>query len=64
MAEGISSDCEEEHKMEKKFMNKLDDMKLDKVAGGKRYVYPTDERHPNRPIKKWHVERRTVIRYR
>ena len=63
MAEGISSDCEEEHKMEKKFMNKLDDMKLDKVAGGKRYVYP-DNRRPNRPIKEYHVERRTVIRYR
>ena len=46
--------------MEKKFMNKLDDMKLDKVAGGKRYVYPDNRR----PIKEYHVERRTVIRYR
>ena len=56
--------------MEKKFMNKLDDMEmeldnmeLDKVAGGKRYVYP-DNRRPNQPIKEYHVERKQVIRYR
>ena len=49
-------------KMEK-LMNKMDNMELDKVAGGKRYVYP-DDRRPNRPIKKWHVERKQVIRYR
>ena len=26
--------CEEENKMDKKFMNKMDDMELDMVAGG------------------------------
>ena len=50
--------------MEKKLMNKLDVMELDMVAGGKRYVYPTDNRRPNRPIKDWHIERKQVIRYR
>ena len=56
--------CEEEKKMDKKFMNKMDNMELDKVAGGKRYVYPSDDRRPNRPIKTWHIERKQVIRYR
>ena len=46
-----------------KLMNKMDNMELDKVAGGKRYVYP-DDRRPNRPIKKWHVELKQIIRYR
>ena len=50
--------------MDKKFMNKMDNMALDKVSGGKRYVYPTDDRRPNRPIKTWHIERKQVIRYR
>lgn len=50
--------------MDTKLMNKLDNMELDKVTGGKRYVYPTDNRRPNRPIKQWHVERKTVIYYR
>jgi hypothetical protein len=54
--------CEEENKMEK-LMNKMDNMELDKVTGGKRYVYP-DNRRPNRPIKEYHVERKQVIRYR
>ncbi|WP_155266724.1 hypothetical protein [Selenomonas ruminantium] len=49
--------------MEKKFMNQMDNMELDKVTGGKRYVYP-DNRRPNRPIKEYHVERKQVIRYR
>jgi hypothetical protein len=54
---------EEENKM-KKLMNQMNNMELDKVAGGKRYVYPTDDRRPNRPIKQWHIERKTVIHYR
>ncbi|MBQ1915138.1 MAG: hypothetical protein II178_07945, partial [Selenomonadaceae bacterium] len=57
------SKSKEENKMEK-LMNKMDNMELDKVAGGKRYVYLTNDRRPNRPIKEWHIERKQVIRYR
>ena len=47
--------------MDKKYMNKMENMEMDKVSGGKRYVYPTEERRPNRPIKEWHIERKQVI---
>ena len=57
--------------MDEMMMNNLDDeemeldnMELDKVAGGKRYVVYPDNRRPNQPIKEYHVERKQVIRYR